>query len=128
LALKQSRLVTSAVVALACGLGVTRAGAAEPTKEELQQQLDELKAKVADLERRQTQQTSTAPATTAGGGGALSLDPAEQVRLDAERRSHLMDVEGFTAGYAKGKFLIQSADGNFVFHPWLHTCGWTRTA
>jgi hypothetical protein len=127
--LKQSRLVVSAVVVLACGVaGISRAGTAgaatEPTKEELQQQLNELKAKVAELERRQSQQTSTAPATATASSptqadGALTLSPAQQVQLDAGRRSHLMDVEGFTAGYKNGKFLIQSADGNFVFHPWL---------
>ena len=29
-------------------------------------------------------------------------------------------MEGFTAGYANGKFVIQSGDGSFSWHPWLH--------
>jgi len=43
----------------------------------------------------------------------------ERVLRDADRRSQLLQAEGFTAGYNNGKFIIQSADGNFLLHPWL---------
>jgi hypothetical protein len=40
---------------------------------------------------------------------------------DAERRSKMLDVGDFTAGYKDGRFFIGSEDGKFLFRPWFHT-------
>lgn len=100
------RRMLPAVVAGALGWGGAFASAAQPTQQELMAQLEELKAKVAALETNQRQISTQAVDET-----------VERVLRDADRRSRLLAVEGFTAGYDKGKFLIQSADGNFVLNP-----------
>jgi hypothetical protein len=108
----QGRLLA---LAAATTLGASSAAYAaspttDPTQAELLKQLDELKAKVEQLEARQ-HQIDTRPS-------AAEVDATvERVLHDADRHSQLLDAEGFTAGYNKGKFLIQSADGNFVLNP-----------
>lgn len=100
-------LTIPAVVAGAVGLGAGAVRAAEPTTEQLMKQIEQLQAKVQQLEtNQQTLATKDVDATV------------ESVLKDADRRSQLLQMEGFTAGWQKGKgFLIQSADGNFVFNP-----------
>lgn len=100
------RRTVPALMAGALGLGGALALAAEPTQQELLSQLQELQAKVAAMEAKQVN-TQDVDSTVAS------------VLADADRRSQLMQVEGFTAGYNKGKFVIQSADGNFTLNPWL---------
>jgi hypothetical protein len=86
------------------------ASAAEPSQQELMDQLKSLQAKIERLEANQNQQQQA--------GNAKSQDATlDSVLKDAERRSQLMQAEGFTAGYSKGKFLIQDASGNFVMNP-----------
>jgi hypothetical protein len=103
------------VLAAAATLGASTAAfaqsvAAEPTQAELLKQLDALKAKVEQLEAKQ-QQIEARPSTA-------EVDATvDRVIQDADSHSQLLDAEGFTAGYNKGKFLIQSADGNFVLNP-----------
>jgi len=100
---RMSRIIPAAL----CGvLGVTSTGAyaAEPTTSELMAQIDQLRAKVEQLEAKPVNQKDVD--TTVA-----------QVVADAEKRSQLLQSEGFTAGYSKGKFLIQSADGNFSLNP-----------
>lgn len=81
--------------------------AADPTVEDLKAQIDALQNKVEALEAQQA--------------GAADVDATvARILADAESRSQLMASEGFTAGYNKGKFLIQSADGKFVLNPSLH--------
>ena len=105
---------------------------AEPTQQELLRQIEALRAKVERLEASQTQPTAqpgTAQATTAPSFAvpvaAPATEPAErsasdQVRADSESRSQMLQNSGnFTAGYNKGKFVIQDEAGNFVFHPQL---------
>ena len=103
-------------------LGAPAASAAEPTQQELVEQIKALQAKVEQLEERENEvpapQAAPAPASTtpaAAGGGAT----VDSVLRDAERRSNpaLMQAEGFTAGYNRGKFIIQDAAGNFVMNP-----------
>jgi hypothetical protein len=100
------RRTIPALVAGALGMGGALAMAAEPTQQELLAQLQELQAKVAAMEAKQVN-TQDVDATVAS------------VLADADRRSQLMQVEGFTAGYNKGKFVIQSADGNFTLNPYV---------
>lgn len=97
----RTRQLLPALAALSCG---AIALAAEPTTEELKAQVDALQKKVEAMEARQT--------------ASADVDATVQRLLDdAQRRSQFMEAEGFTAGYNKGKFLIQSADGNFVLNP-----------
>ncbi len=108
------RVLMSVVVGTAVAMVMERARAAEPSTAELLQKIEqlednvgELRSKVAELENRPVNQTDV-DATVA------------QVLSDAEERSRLMQVEGFTAGYSKGAFVIQSADGNFRLQPFLN--------
>src|SRR5687768_10497085 len=99
---------------LGMGAGVTRgdgpAGSAEPTAQELMEQIRALQAKVQSLEAAQDKQEEKLTAEEVDA-------TIDSVLRDADRRSQLLAEEGFTAGYDRGKFLIQSADGNFVLNP-----------
>jgi hypothetical protein len=88
-------------------LGAAR-GAEVPSREELVQQLDELKARVAQLEASQAQAVN-----------ARDVDEVvKSVLRDAERRSRLLaDNGGLTAGFDKGRFFIRSEDGNYLLMP-----------
>ena len=130
----QVRCRTWAAVAAAagfCGFGGF-AAAAEPTQQELVGQIRALSAKVKQLEessqRRDAQPGPQArqPAgagEVAGGAGGASGGAGEatvgSVLRDAELRSNpqLLQAGDFTAGYSKGKFLIQDAKGDFVLNP-----------
>jgi hypothetical protein len=97
-----------AVVAGALGMGgAAVAMAAEPTTAELTAQIQELQSKVQQLEAAQTQ------AMTAKDVDAT----VDSVLRDAEKRSQLLQMEGFTAGWTEGNFVLKSADGNFVLMP-----------
>ena len=78
--------------------------AAEPTTAELKAQIDALQGKIERLEAKQ--------ASAADVDATLA-----RVLADADKRSQMMQSEGFTAGYNKGKFVLQSADGKYVFIP-----------
>ncbi len=103
-------LTTAAAAAAVSALfGSGAARAAEPTTAELMQQIDQLKAKVQQLETTQNQQATLS---------AKQVDATvERVLNDAEKRSQLLQVEGFTAGYNKGRFTIQDAAGNWMLRP-----------
>ncbi|MDB5299240.1 MAG: phosphate-selective porin family protein [Phycisphaerales bacterium] len=76
----------------------------------LRARLDQLEAqqKESDLKRQDAERKLEESATV---GSVLK---------EAQSRDNLMAVEGFTAGFTENRFVIQSADGNFVFRPWLH--------
>jgi hypothetical protein len=97
------------VVAGAMGISAGTAWAAEPTTEELTKQIQQLTEKVQQLEQRQTSMN------------AKDVDATvEAVLRDADKRSQLLQMEGFTAGWTKDKgFTIQSADGNWRLNPYF---------
>jgi len=101
----RNRLVFAAAIA-ALG-GTFCAQAEEPTVQELMQQIEALKAKVEQLEQKQTNYVTAADVDAT----------VERVLRDADKRSQLFAVEGFTAGWTDGKFILQSGDGNFMLHP-----------
>ncbi|HVT90266.1 MAG TPA: porin [Tepidisphaeraceae bacterium] len=103
-------LFTAGVLASALGLGAGSARAAEPTTEQLMQQIQQLQSKVEQLEAKQS------PALS-----AQQVDKTvERVIQDADRRSQLLQMEGFTAGWTKDKgFRIQDAQGNWALQPLL---------
>jgi len=92
------------------GLGISSVVfAVEPSREELQQQINDLKAKVDQLQAAQQNMVTR-----------QDVDQTVKAILqDADKRSQLFAIEGFTAGWTDGKFIIQSSDGNFLLHPWL---------
>lgn len=101
------RRTLPAIVAAAIGAGGTLALAADPSVEQMQQQIQALQAQIDEMKATQQQQLS-----------AADVDATiERVLNDASKRSQLLQIEGFTAGYSSGKFLIQSADGNFSLNP-----------
>jgi hypothetical protein len=103
--------------------------AAEPSQQELIEQLKALQAKVDRLEAAQNAQAAQDAKPQSGGSQtqtpAPTTAPAQEgadasadVRNDADSRSQFLQTSGnFTAGYSKGKFLIQDEKGDFVLHP-----------
>ena len=83
--------------------------AAEPTSPELQ-------AMQAELQQLRTEVQQLRQQVNAKDSDAADATAAAVIR-DADQRSSLTD---FTAGYKDGKFILQSADGNFVLHPFFH--------
>src|SRR5688572_8252226 len=98
------------VAVLACAVAPARA--ADPTREELLEQIKDLQARVEQLEAKQHK-----AATTQAQSDDRVID---RVIADAQRRSRLMmqDVE-LTAGFdlGTGRFFIRSGDGNFLLVP-----------
>lgn len=104
----RSKYMAMAAAVGALGMGAV-ARAAEPTTEELMKQIEQLQAKVEQLETRQQALNSKDVDAT-----------VESVLRDADRRSQLLQMEGFTAGWQKGKgFMIQDAQGNWVLNPYF---------
>lgn len=104
-------LTTAAFAAAASVMAGGTVRAAEPTPAQLMEQIQQLQAKVQQLETTQQSQASLS--------GKEVDATVERVLNDADRRSQLLQMEGFTAGYNKGKFLIQDAAGNWSMHPYL---------
>jgi len=103
------KFMTIPMVAAALGLSAGAVWAAEPTTSELMQQIQQLQTKVQQLETKQEALASKDVD-----------DTVSQVLQDADKRSQLLQMEGFTAGWQKGKgFRIQDAQGNFVLHPFF---------
>ena len=105
------RMIPAVVAgALSLGLGGATAAAAEPTTQELMEQVRALEAKVRQLEAKQTTQQDRLDSrevdrTVAG------------VLADADRRSQLLQASGFTAGIDRGKIIIRSEDNQFLINP-----------
>ena len=106
-----SKRAIPVIVAGSLGLcGAARAAEEQPTQQELMEQINALKAQV---ERLQTTQEAQQEKLTAREVDAT----LESVLGDADRRSQFLQSSGFTAGYSKGKFLIQDEAGDFVLNP-----------
>jgi hypothetical protein len=81
----------------------------DQTVEQLRTEVSQLRAELRDVRREQMYSSRE------------SVDAARAVIADADRRSLLIaDSESpFSGGWREGKFTIQSADGNYVLHPWF---------
>jgi hypothetical protein len=123
-----------AMVAAALGLFGTAAGAragdpqqqtspAQPSTSsasDLMRQIDQLQAQVQKLEAAQRDRQAQPSSTSQAAIAQTTNDTVERVLRDAHQRSQLMQLdEGFMAGYNNGRFVIGSADGNFMFMPFL---------
>ena len=117
---RRARFSAAAIaVAVVAASPARAAGDADAEKQAMRDQLKAMQAKLDKLEAKQVE-TERAADTSRTNGALVDAAVAEATR-DANRRSQLMAADGgFTAGYAGGKFVIKSADGNFSFHPWLH--------
>ena len=121
----KARAKAAVAGALTVGAGVlgfgSTASAAEPTQQELLEQIKALQSKVEQLEARQDQQAEKQQGATTRPAAAQAEPEATigSVLRDAERRSNpaMLQSGGFTAGYSKNKFLIQDEAGNFVLNP-----------
>ncbi len=87
--------------------------ATEPTDKELMEEIRALRAKVDQLERTQNDQKSR-EVSKAEADATL-----ESVLRDSDKRSQLIQAQGFTAGYDKGRFVIRSENGDFSLSPGL---------
>ena len=103
-----NRVLSVAAVAAALSLAPASALAQqEPSREQLQQELADLKARIAALEAKQQQDATL----------AADQQTKQDVITDAEKRSKLGGGGSpVTAGYDKG-FFIKSEDGNFSLRP-----------
>ncbi len=113
-------LTIPAVVAGALGMGSTIAWAAEPTTVELMEQIKQLQSKVSEMEGRQNNLSDAQVGAT-----------IDSVLRDAERRSQLLQMEGFTAGHDGKNFVLRSSDGNYSLSPqfqfqFRNTTNWTE--
>jgi len=104
--MKRTCLSSSALLASLSlsSLALAQAQPAEPTREQLQQELVELKARIAKLE---------AKAQSDSAVQASAQTTKQDVLADAEKRSKLPTG---SAGWDKG-FFIKSDDGNFSLRP-----------
>jgi hypothetical protein len=107
------RRIVPVVAAGFIGLGVSAARAAQPTtqpasQQDLQSQVDQLKAQVQALQAKNTENQADVTAAI------------QHVLNDADQHSQMLEVTGGTAGYdpAKGIQITDDA-GNFLVHPWL---------
>ena len=101
----RQKLLWTAVSALAA----PAVSAAQPTSQpDLSAKIDTLQAQIDQLKAQQTLAQQRDQQAT-----------VDHVLDDADHRSRALDVEGITAGYANGRFLLRSDDGNFLLHPWL---------
>ena len=102
----------TALAAIALATASTAAYAAEDqqTPQQLQEEVKQLREAVKELQA----QRANPPFTAADVDAAV-----DSVLRDANRRTQLMATDaGFMGGWDNG-FKIQSADGNFLLHPWF---------
>jgi hypothetical protein len=99
--------VFSVLAAIAVvGFSTSFAPAAEPSTQELLDQIKQLQAKVEQLEARQNQTSADVAATV------------DQIVKDAQRRSQLLATDGeFLAGHDGKTFFLKSSDGNYLLIP-----------
>ncbi|MFI5377716.1 MAG: hypothetical protein ACHRHE_00300 [Tepidisphaerales bacterium] len=115
---KHRRVAT--VAALLVGSAAV-ARAADPTVQELQQQIQQLQAQVVDMPKVRAQLAELQAKQDQQQNSVALAAVADTVLRDAEKRSQLLAGGGeMTAGYENGRFFIGSSDGNFMLRPWLH--------
>jgi hypothetical protein len=107
-----NRRLRSAIVAgtvgTALALGSAASFAADPSAQEMAEQLKALQAKVDQMQAKQDAlDKANAQAT------------ANRVEDDASRHDKMLDVDAFTGGWdpKKLQFFIGTEDGNFYLHP-----------
>src|SRR4051794_27160888 len=107
--------VVVAGLSLSLGVGTALATEPQPTSNEaaMQSKLDQLQAEIQQLKAQQAQQAQV----QSDNNSKVVDDTVTRVLQDADKRSQLMQMEGFTAGWNNNRFMIGSADGSFTFMP-----------
>jgi TolA-binding protein len=115
--LNLTRRVGAAVVGGAIGFGALTAmadqPATQPSNQDLQAQIQQLKSQVAELKSNQQQQSQ-----------ADEEQAVKEVTSEADQNSQLLDTgSGLSAGWDPSayKFYLSSDDGNFYLHPGFWT-------
>jgi hypothetical protein len=108
-------MVVAGMVGLAGGSRPARAADTDApppttTQQELLDEIRALRAKVDRLEQAQLDRQNAPDAKQADATAANVLQ-------DADRRSQMLQAQGFTAGYDKGRFVIRSENGDFSISP-----------
>jgi hypothetical protein len=80
------------------------------TSSDVAQELQALRARIQQLETQEAARAAKADA-------AAQAKTVESVIADADARSQLLQMQGFTAGWNKGKFILQSENGDFTLMP-----------
>ncbi len=88
-----------------------------PDQQTTAQQIQELRAQLDRLESQQKQAERDRQAAEQKLEERVTSD---ELKKDAVDQSQLLTAEGFTAGYADNRFVVQSDDGKFVIRPWAH--------
>ena len=96
--------------------GAAQASAADPTTQQLLDEVRALRAEVKDL-RGKVAATQPASFPQSAPTRPGLQETADQVVHDADRS--VSEISGITAGYKRDQgFFIRSEDGNFLLHPW----------
>jgi len=88
----------------------------EQPRQDLMDEVRRLRERVEQLERQAADGQAHAERQAAAEKQAADRT-IKEVLADAEQRSTPLQLDGFTAGYSGDRFVLQSADGNFVFSP-----------
>jgi hypothetical protein len=105
-------LIVAAATAALTGATFAEPAATQPSITDLMQKIDDLQSQVQQLKQQQQQGTKLSQQEVD--------DTVTRVLQDADRRSQLMQNEGFTAGWDHNRFFIGTADGNYTLRPWIH--------
>lgn len=99
------------------GLAASRAPAAEPTAQELADQVRVLQEKIAKLEAQQQAQSDRPRVAEAKVDAAVVDKAVDDAVRQAGRSTQFLAPAGFTAGVENDHFVIRSEDGNFLLNP-----------
>jgi hypothetical protein len=94
----------------------TAAPATQPSVSELIQKINDLQSQLDQMKQQQQQQQAQQQQVSQ----QEIDDTVDRVLRDADKRSQLLQDEGFTAGFDHNRFFIGSADGNYLLRPWIH--------
>ena len=95
------------------GSTVAAGPATQPSQQDILRKIDALQAEVEQLKiQAQSQKEREQRQETLQTSAALQDEAEAAIPFS-------LQLEGFTAGYSDGKFLIQSADKRYVLHPWI---------
>jgi hypothetical protein len=115
----RSRLIAAAALSLT--LSYPAFGADSATQPSAaSDEIKAIRARLNELEARQKQEEQLRHQAERKLEEKIAAD---ELGATAAEHDQFIAAEGFTAGYTDGRFIIQSADGNFLLHPWIHFQG-----
>ena len=112
---KRAALAGAVAMAVATMRSATFAAApaaTQPSISDLMQKINDLQNQVQQMKEQQTQRATLSQKAVD--------DTVTRVLQDADKRSQLLQVEGFTGGWDHNRFFLGTADGNYLLRPWIH--------